>query len=136
MKQSSLRLLLALSVGLAPALRAQNITSELNGRLVSLKGRSAVPFASADLAQDKYIALYFSAGWCPPCHAFTPELVRFYNEMKPKHPGVEIVFVTQDHSESEMQSYMREMSMPWPALRYSFAKSSRNLNKYLSLIHI
>ncbi len=50
--------------------------------------------------------------------------------MKPKHPGFEIVFVTQDHSESEMQSYMREMSMPWPALRYSFAKSNRNLNKY------
>lgn len=60
---------------------------------------------------------------------FTPNLVKFYNEMKPKHPDFEIVYMSEDHSEAEMRKYITEMSMPWPALRYSYAKSSR-LNKY------
>jgi|GEM_PF-202412 len=133
MKQSSLRLLfvlISLIVCLAPVVLAQNITSELNGRLVSLKGRDTIPYAGADLAHAKYVALYYSAGWCGPCHVFTPELVAFYNKMKPQHPDFEVIFVTQDRSESEMRSYMLDMAMPWPAVRYDFAKSSRNLNKY------
>ena len=31
---------------------------------------------------DKYLMLYFSAHWCPPCKAFTPELVKVYNKVR------------------------------------------------------
>src|SRR5206468_1945413 len=130
MKSGSLGLLLLLALAFLTPARGQDIRSDLNGRLVSLKGRSTIPFPSATFAQAKYIALYYSAGSCPPCHVFTPELVEFYNKARAKHSDFEVIFVSRDHSEREMQEYMREMSMPWPALRYSFAKSSRNLNKY------
>ncbi|HEY1583672.1 MAG TPA: thioredoxin-like domain-containing protein [Chthoniobacterales bacterium] len=112
-----------------PLAEAQGLTSELEGRLVSLQGKSLLPYNSADLAQAKYIALYFSAGWCGPCHQFTPELLKFYNEMKPQRAGFEIVFMSEDYGANAMEKYMAEMAMPWPAMRYSAAKSSR-LKKY------
>jgi len=108
----------------------ENLPAELNGKLVALRGKSALPYSDPGLAQAKYIALYFSAGWCGPCHQFTPELVKFYNEMKPKYPGFEVVFVSRDYGANAMEKYMAEMAMPWPAVRYAFARSDPNLKKY------
>ncbi len=129
MTSKSLPLFCAFFLAAVAAAPAQVLTAELNGRLVELKNNNLVPAAASDLAQAKYIALYFSAGWCPPCHVFTPKLVSFYREMKPKHPDFEVIFISADHSESEMKKYVADAAMPWPALRYSFAKSS-HLNKY------
>ena len=44
--------------------------------------------------------------------------------MKPKYP-FEVVFVSGDHTPAEMQNYMNEMSMPWPALRWDAVKYSQ-----------
>ena len=30
--------------------------------------------------QGKFVLLYFSAGWCPPCRAFSPQLSEFRKE--------------------------------------------------------
>ena len=99
MKIGSLSLLFAgVFLGSTMAARAEDIPADLAGRLVALKGKSALPYAAPELAQTKYFALYFSAGWCGPCHQFTPKLVQFYQEMKPKYPGFEVVFVSQDES--------------------------------------
>jgi len=114
---------------LAFSANAQDIPTQLNGKLVALRGKSALPFAAPDLPKAKYIALYYSAGWCGPCRQFTPDLVKFYNEMKPSHPEFEIVFMSEDQGASAMEKYMSEMSMPWPAMRYSAVKGSR-LSKF------
>lgn len=119
--------LLCLSIA---AVAAQDIASQLSNRLVSLSGKRTQPVADQSVKDAKYIALYYSAGWCGPCRAFTPELVRFYNENKAKIPGFELVFMSQDNSEPEMEKYMAEMSMPWPALRFSAVRTSSNLMKY------
>ncbi len=110
---------------LAFSANAQDIPTQLNGKLVALRGKSALPFAAPDLPKAKYIALYYSAGWCGPCRQFTPDLVKFYNEMKPSHPEFEIVFMSEDQGASAMEKYMSEMAMPWPAMRYSAVKGSR-----------
>ena len=116
--------------GLVEAAPEQNIPAELKGKLVALRGKSALPYTAPHLAQAKYIALYFSAGWCGPCHQFTPDLVKFYNEIKPQHPDFEIVFMSRDEGQNAMEKYMSVSAMPWPALRYSAAKSDHALNKY------
>ncbi|KAJ8977012.1 hypothetical protein NQ317_018383 [Molorchus minor] len=41
---------------------------------------------------------YFSANWCPPCRAFTPQLAETYRIIKKKEPGFEIIFVSSDRS--------------------------------------
>jgi nucleoredoxin len=88
------------------------------GRLVRLEGQDTKPVDAAKLAGVKYYALYFSAAWCGPCRAFTPELVKAYAELKQAHPEFELVFVSADRSAAEMLGYMREDRMPWPAVKY------------------
>ena len=52
-----------------------------------------VPVAEA--LDGKYVLLYFSAHWCPPCRAFTPRLAELYQHMQKQHSGkLEVVFVS------------------------------------------
>jgi len=66
----------------------------------------------------KFIGLYFSAHWCPPCRAFTPLLAEWYDKMKSegKADELEIVFVSSDSDEKSFQEYFG--SMPWCALPF------------------
>jgi nucleoredoxin len=81
------------------------------------------------LAGVKYWAIYYSASWCPPCRAFTPSLVSFYKSFKPSHPDFELIFVNDDHAEDDMLKYMTGDDMPWPAVRFSDARTT-DLQKY------
>ena len=71
----------------------------------------------------KYTALYFSAHWCPPCRMFTPKLVEWYNNFKPKHPDFELVFVSSDRDQAAMEDYIKGDNMPWPAVAFDKAQS-------------
>ncbi|HEX4667390.1 MAG TPA: thioredoxin-like domain-containing protein [Chthoniobacterales bacterium] len=124
MPTKALRLLGCALAFLTPAAFAQlasieDIATELSGKLVSLRGKSVLPYDAPDLPKAKYIALYFSAGWCPPCHQFTPLLVKFYQEMKPRHPEFEVVLMSLDQGQNAMEKHMSELAMPWPAMRFS-----------------
>jgi nucleoredoxin len=94
------------------------VASMVSGNLVRYTGNGLQPVPDSTLAPARYIAVYYSAQWCPPCHAFTPQLVQFYNSFKPTHPDFDLIFVSEDHDENQMQDYMKEMAMPWPAVRY------------------
>ncbi len=69
----------------------------------------------------KFVALYFSAHWCPPCRMFTPKLLEWYKGFKAKHPEFELVFVSGDRDQEAMQKYMKEAEMPWPAAAFDKA---------------
>jgi nucleoredoxin len=98
----------------APAPILTPVASLLDQKLIDAGGQ-AVPTPGAGI---KYYAIYYSAGWCPPCHAFTPTLVDWYRKFKPDHHDFELIFVSEDKSESDMRGYMTEMQMPWPAVKY------------------
>ena len=61
----------------------------------------------------KYIGLYFSAHWCPPCRGFTPTLVQAYKEHL-KAKNLEIIFVSSDRDQASFKEYFDEM--PWLAI--------------------
>ncbi|MES2983139.1 MAG: thioredoxin-like domain-containing protein [Verrucomicrobiota bacterium] len=65
----------------------------------------------------KYYVFYYTASWCGPCKAFTPELVKFYNEHK--SGNFEIVLISSDHDEKAMEAYAEKNKMPWPQLKFS-----------------
>jgi hypothetical protein len=48
--------------------------------------------------------------------------VEWYKEFKPKHEDFELVFASSDKSEEAQIEYMKETSMPWPAMKYAQAK--------------
>lgn len=74
--------------------------------------------ASEEL-KGKTVGLYFSAHWCPPCRAFTPELIYTYEKLKADGKKFEVVFVSSDRSEEWYQQYAS--TMPWPSVPYADA---------------
>lgn len=88
---------------------------ELFGR--RLVGEQVKRMSPADLAGKK-IGLYFSASWCPPCRAFTPQLVAAYNQLKTDGKPFEVVLVPHDQTEAAMEKYMKDYDMPWVAVPF------------------
>jgi nucleoredoxin len=113
-----------------PAAAPKNIAAGLKGDLVALEGKKVKRYDDTKLADKKYIAVYFSAHWCPPCRAFTPELVKWYNATKPANPHFELIFVSSDNTEKDMESYMAGEQMPWPALKFTKKKGDKTLVPY------
>jgi nucleoredoxin len=97
--------------------------------LVALADGHAKPFDAAALSGVKYWAFYYSASWCPPCRAFTPKLVEFYNSFKAQHSNFELIFVNHDSDADAMLEYMKTDAMPWPAVRFDDIDST-GANKY------
>lgn len=108
----------------APAAPPSKIASQLQGQLITVRNGETVPFLETTGRQVKYYAIYFSAHWCPPCRAFTPELVAWYNKHRATHPEFELIFVSSDRSPLEMTNYMSGAAMPWPAVAFDKKKSS------------
>ena len=105
------------------------LAAKFSYHLVKLDHGNLKPFDTANLNNVKYFAFYYSASWCPPCRAFTPKLVDFYNSFKPQHPNFELIFVNHDNSSDAMLAYMKGDSMPWPAARFEDIEGS-NANQY------
>ncbi len=104
----------------APAGEPSVFDEVLDGNLVILDGKK---FAKHELTAKptKYYVFYYTASWCPPCQAFTPSLVDFYE--KNKNENFELVLITSDDSEDDMEGYAKEKKMPWPQLKQSKAAS-------------
>lgn len=73
--------------------------------------------------EPRYLALYFGAEWCAPCHAFLPDLKQVHAALRVAGADTEVVYVSLDSSEVEMRRYMRRQSMPWPAIDYRRLKT-------------
>lgn len=82
--------------------------------LVDARGKE---FSTDLLAGADYVALYFSAGWCPPCKAFTPKLVEFFHHHH-NDGRVHVILVSSDRNEDGMFKYMQSAEMPWLAIPY------------------
>lgn len=98
---------------------------KFKGHLIILNNGTLKAFDASTLKDVKYWAFYYSASWCPPCRAFTPQLVDFYKAFKKSHPNFELIFVNDDQSEDAMLAYMKTDEMSWPAVRFSDIDDSR-----------
>ncbi len=118
-------LALCVICGCSGNITTNTVTTEPSGKVlpvIELIGSSLVdanggPVSGAELIQKQYLLLYFSAHWCPPCRAFTPQLVNFYNQNKNAN-NFEIILISADRTPEAMRQYMSETAMPWPALSY------------------
>jgi nucleoredoxin len=99
----------------------------LKGALVRPGNNGFVRTDDDAIGKKKLIAYYFSAHWCPPCRKFTPQLVQYYNRVAAEHPEFEVVFYSFDKSAAEMEQYMRESNMPWPAIDYDKRNEKKEL---------
>jgi len=78
-----------------------------------------VPKPTAEvLAGKKFVVIYFSAHWCPPCRKFTPLFAVTYEDLEDKDE-VEVVYVSADKDADEFDEYYAEM--PWAAVPFGAA---------------
>jgi thiol-disulfide isomerase/thioredoxin len=106
------------------------ITEELQGKLVNPVTGATAGFDSK--TPLRYIAFYRGAGWCPPCREFSPKLLKTYNELKPKHPEFEVVFLSADHSTAGMRDYVKEEGFPWLAVTPDRLKELNLVTPYIA----
>ncbi|XP_019643995.1 PREDICTED: tryparedoxin-like [Branchiostoma belcheri] len=100
---------------------------ELLGESLQKKAKDDEKLPTSSLAgEGRFVGLYFSAHWCPPCRLFTPELVNFYNDFKAKGT-LEIVFVSSDADQGSFDGYFG--SMPWLAVPYSDRQRKAELTR-------
>jgi nucleoredoxin len=102
----------------------------MSGHLATLFGETLLTKDGekpvAEVLKGKYVGIYFSAHWCPPCRGFTPKLAVSYDEYL-KAKDLEIVFVSSDKDEKAFEEYYAEQ--PWVALPYSNKEKKESLNK-------
>ena len=60
--------------------------------------------------KGKWVGLYFSAQWCPPCRTFTPKLIDFRNRFAEEF---EVVLISFDQTPQAQSKYMSKYTMPW-----------------------
>jgi len=108
----------------APPAASESFISLLGEELLTKDGLKST---MALLAGKKFVMLYFSAHWCPPCKQYTPELAKAYIDSQ-KKTEVEIVFVSGDRDMGSFNGYFDEM--PWAAVPFSPEKNSTLSSKY------
>ena len=118
----------ARKLALVPAdQRPSRIAAALQGILVDSDGQS---YDAARLADKKIFALYFGAGWCPPCQAFSPGFAKFVNDTLPKHPELAVVFLSDDKQRPDMFAYMKKEDMNFPAVPPNVLPYSNLISTY------
>lgn len=96
-----------------PSERPSRIARALDGLLVDAEGE---PYEGQEVAQAEIYAFYYGASWCGPCKGFSPGFVEFINKVQPNNPKLAVVMMSNDNSDTAMIGYMKEESMPWPAV--------------------
>ncbi len=69
------------------------------------------PISGSDY-HGKMLVLNFCAKWCGFCASEIPHLKKVYEEYHDK--GLEIIGVSLDENEAELQEYIKENDIPWP----------------------
>ncbi len=81
----------------------------------TFKGKSGEVTLS-EVKENDIVGIYFSAHWCPPCRGFTPELAKFYENVKGQGKKFEIIFVSSDRDQDSFNEYYG--TMPWIAVEF------------------
>ncbi|KAI8505042.1 PREDICTED: tryparedoxin-like [Branchiostoma belcheri] len=100
----------------------------LGEKLQKKAGEEETVETSSLVGEGRYVGLYFSALWCPPCHGFTPNLARFYHNLRQqagKETAFEVVLVSDDTDEDTFAEHFGRM--PWLALPYSERQKKKDL---------
>lgn len=105
---------------------AQKISDAWPNSILTKEGK--VESSSFD---EKYLMLYFSAHWCPPCQRFTPVLSEAYTKLKAERDDFELVFISSDRDQNAFNEYFAEMTF-W-ALPFEYRDEKIALSKLFGI---
>ena len=96
----------------------KEVSTSLHDKLVAFTHNRLEPYDNVALASKRLFLLYVAAGSDKNSVKLTPPLVDFYKKFAPEHPEFETILISADRSAAEMESYLRQTQIPWPALAY------------------
>lgn len=79
--------------------------------LLDASGTEITPIVRNEKLQNKRLALYFAAGWCPMCTSFEPALLQFRQAAEDSGNPIELIYVSSDRSEAEQAQRAGGMDM-------------------------
>jgi len=82
--------------------------------------------------EGKYLGIYFSAHWCPPCRAFTPKLGETYQKLKAKRNDFEFIFSSGDQDQAAFDEYYKEQP-DWLAIPFDDKKRKNALDSHFGV---
>ena len=83
---------------------------------------------STDILDDHVVLLYFSASWCRPCAAFTPQLIALRENVRAQLVPFEVVFISSDRNAAQFAEYFKKM--PWLAPAYDSDRNAKINDKF------
>lgn len=89
------------------------------------------PVTWSDLSKMDAVGIYFSAHWCGPCRAFTPQLVKTYNKLKADGKKFEVIFASSDRDADSFAEYWGDM--PWAALPFDDRAGKEALSSHFGV---
>ena len=81
-----------------------------------------------EFAGCKYVLLFFSAGWCPPCEQFLQVIKDFYSEVNIDQKLIEVLYISSDKLEADFKETYAKM--PWLTVPYSNPLHKNLIAKY------
>ena len=84
--------------------------------MIDAKGKR---MPAKELSDAKRIVLYFTASTNPAGNELTPKLVDFYRK-KGGGKAFQLLFISREKDDREMETYMRDAEMPWWGVRSSY----------------
>ncbi len=100
----------------ADKLRAQGrVVVELEGKLVNSVTGKPEPLDTNAL--PRYLVFYRGSSGCSITRGFTPKLIKYYQELKPRHPEFEVIYLTTEPM-PDTESFAKEMGFSWRAVEY------------------
>ena len=119
-KESTLHLVLRLRGG------ASALGELLGDKFLDTDGKTVIGLDA--LGDADLVGIYFSAHWCGPCRAFTPQLVAFSEQLKSEGVNFPIIFASSDHDDKGFESYFA--TMPWLAFPHGDERIQALNKKY------
>lgn len=102
------------------AASGSKVAKSLRGRLQVMREGKLVAYEPGTRPEPDFYLAYFGAHWCGPCREFSPDLVAAYRRLQQRAPNrFELIFVSSDRDADEQKGYIRDVGMPWPAVKYS-----------------
>jgi predicted RecB family endonuclease len=91
------------------------VLMELEPDLVSSVTGKPAPFDANAL--PRYIVLFRGSSTCSITRQFAPTLIKYYDQMKPRHPDFEIIYLMTETPEATSK-FARELGFSWRAIPY------------------
>lgn len=95
----------------------KQVGTQLRDKLVTFAHNRLEPYDNAALTGKRLFLLY-AAGSDKYSLKLTPPLIDFYKKFAPTHPEFEAVLISADRSAADMENFLRQTQLPWPALAY------------------